>query len=75
MTNNKPPLLPWQELLDNARRASGNSVWAIEKEKQNNDKFIWVLYCSNKKQIQRLPRVYRGTEVKVLHCQKPRLSK
>lgn len=72
---NKPPMLPWQELFENARRATNNSVWAIEKEKYDDGKFTWVLYCSDKRQVKKLPQVYRGIEVKVFNCQKPRICK
>lgn len=73
MNESTPPPTPLDELLIIARKASDGTAWAVGEGQNNRGKFEWYIYCSSKKQANRLPYTYRGRKVKIFHCPKPRI--
>lgn len=68
-----PPPIPLDELLVIARLASDGCVWAVGEGKNTHGKMEWHVYCSSKKQSNKLPVTYRGRKVKIFLCPKPRI--
>jgi hypothetical protein len=72
MTTNPPPL-PHEELYLICRKAIGESIWAIEMGATKEGKFVWWIYCSDKRKINKIPDTFRGRPVEAVYCKKPRI--
>lgn len=70
-----PPPLPSEELEEICNRATKGKIWAIAEGKDSNGRQTWYIYTSSKQTLERLPRTFRGRQVVVQVCSRPRILK
>lgn len=73
MTNKIPPM-PIDELLEICSLASDGKAWGVEAVHQKKKTF-WRVFCSSKICLKRLPKTFRGRQVKIEVSTAPRLIK
>jgi len=63
------------ELYDLCRKVAGKAVWALGQGYDDFGKPNWVVYCSKKKMLSKLPTEFNGAEVLSLFLVQPKTRK